>query len=97
VKDGQVDAIVAYTSDGRIPAFRLKLLDDTKRALPPYEALLLLSPEAGKRPDLRAALVPLKGAVSPEAMRRANWRVDEKNWPARQAAEKLYDEDEGEE
>src|SRR5205823_4531599 len=90
VKDGQVDVIVAYTSDGRIPLYDLDLLSDPKEALPPYDAVLLLSPEAARRPGLRAALEPLVGAVSVEAMRRANQRVDVDRWPARRAAEELY-------
>jgi osmoprotectant transport system permease protein len=90
VRDGRLDAIVAYTSDGRIPAYELELLADPRRALPPYDALLLLSPEAEKRSGLRAALEPLVNAVSQEAMRRANLRVDgDDGWSARRAALEL--------
>jgi osmoprotectant transport system permease protein len=90
VDDGQVDVIVAYTSDGRIPYYRLEVLRDPEGALPPYDAVLLLSPEAAKRPDLVAALCPLVGAVSLDAMRQANLRVDREKWTARRAAEELY-------
>jgi osmoprotectant transport system permease protein len=89
IRDGQLDVIVAYTSDGRIPAYELELLGDPRRALPPYDALLLLSPEAAKRPGFREALEPLTGAVSQEAMQQANLRVDVEKWPARRAAEEL--------
>jgi osmoprotectant transport system permease protein len=90
LKDGQLDVIVAYTSDGRIPAYDLELLSDPRRALPPYDALLLLSPEAAKRPGFREALEPLRNAVSLAEMRRANLRVDGEGWRARRAAEELY-------
>jgi osmoprotectant transport system permease protein len=90
LKDGQLDVIVAYTSDGRIPAYKLELLDDTLRALPPYDALLLLSPAASKRPGFRAALEPLVKAVTLPAMQRANLRVDgDDHWTPRRAAVEL--------
>lgn len=90
VDDGRVDVIVAYTSDGRIPYYRLEVLGDPEEALPPYDAVLLLSPEAARRPELVAALRPLVGAVSLDAMRQANLRVDRQKWTARRAAEELY-------
>jgi osmoprotectant transport system permease protein len=89
LRDGQLDAIVAYTSDGRIPVYDLELLDDPRHALPPYDALLLLSPEAARRPGLREALEPLTDAVSQEAMRRANLRVDDEHWSPQRAAAEL--------
>ncbi len=89
VKDDQVQAILAYTSDGRIPAYRLKLLGDPRQAFPPYDAVLLLSPSAARRPGLRAALEPLVGAVRLESMQRANSRVDVEKWPPRRAAAEL--------
>jgi osmoprotectant transport system permease protein len=88
--DDQVDVIVAYTSDGRIPYYRLEVLHDPEGALPPYDALLLLSPEAAKRPGVVAALRPLVGAVSLDAMREANLRMDVEKWPPRRAAKELY-------
>jgi osmoprotectant transport system permease protein len=90
VKHDQVDVIVAYTSDGRIPYYHLELLQDPGGALPPYDALLLLSPEAAKRPGVVAALRPLVGAVSLEAMQQAQQHVNMENWPARRAAKELY-------
>ena len=45
-RHGQVDLIIAYTSDGRIPVYQLEILKDPKQAFPPYDAILLLSPDA---------------------------------------------------
>jgi osmoprotectant transport system permease protein len=90
VDEGQVDVIVAYTSDGRIPYYRLEVLNDPEGALPPYDAVLLLSPEAARRPGFVEALRPLVGQVSQEAMRQANFRVDNDKWTARQSAAELY-------
>ncbi len=44
VAGGEVDVISAYTSDGQIAINDLVVLDDVKHAIPPYDAILLLSP-----------------------------------------------------
>ena len=61
---GDVDVVSAYTSDGRIAQFDLAVLDDPKRAIPPYDAILLLSPRRAHDEALIAALKPLVGAVA---------------------------------
>ncbi len=76
VRDGQVDVITAYTTDGRIDAFDLVLLGDPQGALPPYDAVLLLSREAAARPGVVAALDPLLNAIPAPLMRAANGQVD---------------------
>lgn len=76
LQSGEADVISAYTSDGRIAADRLVVLADPKGALPSYDALLMLSPRIGNDPGVRAALEPLLGAISVEAMREANLAVD---------------------
>lgn len=76
LKSGEADVISAYTSDGRIAADRLRVLSDPKEALPSYDALVMISPEASKNAALVAALQPLVGAIDVEAMREANFAVD---------------------
>jgi len=76
VQRGDVDVISAFTTDGRITAFDLLVLNDPKEAIPPYDAVLLLSEEAAGKEDLKEALRPLVGAISVESMRRANYMVD---------------------
>lgn len=76
LQSGEADVISAYTSDGRIAADRLVVLDDPKGALPSYDALLLLSPRIAGDKGVIAALEPLIGAIRVEAMREANLAVD---------------------
>ncbi len=71
---GEVDVVTAYTTDGRIDAFDLVLIDDPLGVLPPYDAFVMLRADADD--ELRAALEPLRGAVSSQTMRRANAMVD---------------------
>jgi osmoprotectant transport system permease protein len=72
----QVDVISAFSTDGRIRACDLKVLDDPQHAIPPYDALLLLSPRMADHRRVVEALAPLVGGIDLEAMRSANYRVD---------------------
>ncbi len=89
VADGQVDVIVAYTSDGRIKAYDLVILDDPQHAFPPYDAVLLVSEKAAAKPGLLAALRPLVETIDVDAMREANYAVDVAHKTARRSAEEL--------
>ncbi|MGD2166706.1 MAG: ABC transporter permease/substrate-binding protein [Gammaproteobacteria bacterium] len=74
---GDVDVITAFSTDGRIAAFDLQILDDTRDALPPYDAVLLTSPGLRARsPEAFAVLSAFDGSISVEAMQSANRLVD---------------------
>src|SRR5262245_8434297 len=59
---GEVDVISAYTSDGRIAQYNLVVLEDPKQAVPPYDAILLVSPKRANDAAFQDALRPLVGA-----------------------------------
>jgi len=73
---GEADVISAFSSDGRIAADRLVTLTDPRGAIPPYDAVVLVSPKRRDDPALIAALEPLIGKIPVEAMRAANYSVD---------------------
>ena len=75
VAAGEVDVIAAYTSDGRIAHHDLAVLDDPKRAIPPYDAFLLIAPKRFGDQALLNALQPLIGAINVTMMREANLRA----------------------
>jgi osmoprotectant transport system permease protein len=75
VAQGEVDVIAGYTSDGRIAQFDLAVLEDPKRAIPPYDAVLLLSPQRINDEALISALKPLIDAIDVTMMRGANLRA----------------------
>ena len=75
VASGEVDVIAGYTSDGLIAKYDLVVLEDTKRAIPPYDAIVLLSPKRANDEALRAALQPLLGKIDIATMREANLRA----------------------
>jgi osmoprotectant transport system permease protein len=86
---GDVDVISAFSSDGRIAADGLVLLSDPKGAIPPYDAVILISPRRAHDARLRAALQPLVGRIPVEAMRAANLGVDRDRQTPGQAARGL--------
>jgi len=51
-------------------------LEDPQQVIPPYDAIVLLSPSRAADPILRKALQPLVGAIPIDAMRQANYMVD---------------------
>jgi osmoprotectant transport system permease protein len=73
---GEADVISAFSSDGRISADKLVVLTDPKGALPPYDAVLLVSPKRADDKRLIPALRPLVGSITVDAMRAANYAVD---------------------
>jgi osmoprotectant transport system permease protein len=75
VASGEVDVIAGYTSDGLIAKYDLVVLDDVRHAIPPYDAIVLLSPKRAGDQALRDALTPLLGKIDIAAMREANLRA----------------------
>jgi osmoprotectant transport system permease protein len=73
---GQGDVISAFSSDGRIAAQKLTVLTDPRRAIPSYDAILLVSRPASRDQKLIDALKPLVGHIPVAAMREANYMVD---------------------
>jgi osmoprotectant transport system permease protein len=92
VADGEVDAITAFSSDGRIAELDLLTLGDPKQAIPPYDAVLLIAPQRSADAAFAAALKPLIGRISILRMREANLLVsrEEGQAPPEEAARRLW-------
>ncbi|MGN6107882.1 MAG: ABC transporter permease/substrate-binding protein [Kofleriaceae bacterium] len=89
VARGDVDVISAFSSDGRIAAYDLVVLDDPAGALPPYDAMILLGPRVAGDRRVVCALAPLRDAIHVAWMQQANALVDrevDKQPPAAAAA-----------
>jgi len=93
IASGEVDVISAYTSDGRIAQHGLAVLDDPKRAIPPYDAFLLIAPKRFGDQALLNALQPLVGSINVAMMREASLRAVGKDGASpEQAARWLWGE-----
>ncbi|OZI12672.1 osmoprotectant ABC transporter substrate-binding protein [Bacillaceae bacterium SAS-127] len=79
VASGKMDVVLAYTTDGRIQAFDLKVLEDDRRFFPPYDASPVASNKVLKQhPELKASIEKLMGQISTEQMQQMNYEVDAK-------------------
>jgi osmoprotectant transport system substrate-binding protein len=77
LRNGQVFAGLVYTTDGRLNAFKLKLLEDDKHYFPDYTAApVVRQATLDANPQLAEQLKPLAQLFDDETMRQLNARVD---------------------
>ena len=73
----QLDVISGYSTDGRLEAYDLVVLDDDKKIFPPYYAAPIVREEALKKfPDLERTLNLLSGMINDSVMTALNYRTD---------------------
>jgi osmoprotectant transport system substrate-binding protein len=77
LRNGQVFAGLVYTTDGRLNAFKLKVLEDDKHYFPDYTAAPVIRKEyLDKHPQLADLLKPLAALLDNQTMRTLNARID---------------------
>ncbi|KAB2334567.1 osmoprotectant ABC transporter substrate-binding protein [Cytobacillus depressus] len=75
--NGKMDIVLAYTTDGRIKAFDLKVLKDDKHFFPPYDSSLVATNDIlRKHPKLKDILQKLSGKITTEKMQDLNYEAD---------------------
>ncbi|TMN22750.1 osmoprotectant ABC transporter substrate-binding protein [Lentibacillus cibarius] len=74
---GNMDAVLAYSTDGRIKEFNLKVLEDDKQFFPPYDASPVINNETlEKYPEISEITKRLSGQISTEEMQELNYKMD---------------------
>ncbi|NMD69072.1 ABC transporter permease subunit [Bacillus sp. DNRA2] len=88
------DVIDAFSTDGLLEAFHLKVLEDDKGFFPPYYAVPIVKSETlAEHPELKSVLNSLAGKLNDDKMRELNYKVDSlKESPAKVAKEFLEKE-----
>ncbi|AGZ36896.1 glycine/betaine ABC transporter substrate-binding protein [Pseudomonas sp. SWI6] len=77
LRNNQVFAGLVYTTDGRLSAFDLKLLEDDKHYFPDYTAAPVVRKAVlDANPELASLLKPLAEQLDDETMRQLNAKVD---------------------
>ncbi len=90
VGQSDVDVISAFSTDGRIAAFDLRVLEDDRRAIPPYDAVILASARAVRDfPEVIAALTALTETIDADRMRQMNLAVDQTGDTPERVAERF--------
>jgi osmoprotectant transport system substrate-binding protein len=91
VADGKVDVIDAFSTDGELVSYKMKVLEDDQNFFPPYYCAPVVRMDTlEKHPELEDVLNKLAGKISDEDMQQMNYKVKEKGLnPADVAAEFL--------
>lgn len=92
--NGDVDFIDGFSTDGRVKAFDLKLLQDDKQYFPPYFAAPLINRSVVEQyPQVKNVLNKLGGKITDDRMAQLNLEVDQnKKSPAEVATDFLLAE-----
>ncbi|MFY9541211.1 MAG: glycine betaine ABC transporter substrate-binding protein, partial [Dethiobacteria bacterium] len=78
VKEGELDVISAFATDGRIPAFELVNLEDDLAYFPPYYAAPVVRGDLLEEdPEVANILNKLAGKIDDATMAQLNYEVDE--------------------
>jgi osmoprotectant transport system permease protein len=73
----ELDVISGYSTDGRLKAYDLMVLDDDKKIFPPYYAAPIVRNDALKKfPQLEQTLNLLAGKINDSVMTDLNYRTD---------------------
>ena len=84
---GDAQVIDAFSTDGLLQKFKLKVLEDDKNFFPPYYAIPIVRQETlDKYPELEEIINKLSGVITEEEMINLNYLVDEKGETAESVA-----------
>lgn len=86
----EVDVINAFSTDGLIKQYNLKVLEDNKNFFPAYQAATLIRKETlDKYPELEEVLEKLTEQISDDEMIQMNYQVEKENMDPRDVAEQF--------
>ncbi len=78
VAAGQIDLLDAYSTDGKLMRYPLRVLKDDRGFFPPYNAApIVRGATLRAHPEIREALAPLAFAIPDSTMIRLNYAVEE--------------------
>ncbi|MGF1494155.1 MAG: ABC transporter permease/substrate-binding protein [Microcoleaceae cyanobacterium] len=89
----KVDVISGFSTDGRIEAYNLTVLEDDQKYFPPYYAAPLVRRQTLEtHPEIRSALNKMAGQISDQVMADLNYQVDQQQRPTAQVAKEFLDQ-----
>ena len=90
---GEVDVITATSTDGRIPALDMVILEDDRQFFPPYYAAPVINQDLLEEyPELEGLLNQLAGTIDDETMAQMNYQVDEEGAQPQDVARTFLEE-----
>lgn len=77
IKNGQADLVMSYSTDGRLGAYNLRVLNDDKNFFPPYGAAFVAREELPEKvPQIKEVFKTLAGKIGEKDMAKLNDLVD---------------------
>ncbi|WP_040213431.1 glycine betaine ABC transporter substrate-binding protein [Clostridium polynesiense] len=93
IDNNQADVIDAFSTDGLLKAFDLKVLEDDKKLFPPYYAVPIVRQEViDKHPEIKTELNKLANTINEETMIELNYKVDKLGMDPRKVADDFLKE-----
>lgn len=90
---GNMDVVLAYSTDGRIKEYNLKVLEDDKKFFPPYDASPVIRDDVLERyPEIEDITKRLENQISTEEMQQLNYKTDVENVSPKKVAEEFLEE-----
>lgn len=90
IEEGQVDVINAFSTDGLLKEYNMKILKDDKDFFPSYKAATIVKKETlDKYPELEAVLNKLAGQITEDDMIEMNFKVEKENQDPEDVAEEF--------
>lgn len=91
--NNSMDVVLGYTSDGRIAAYDLVVLEDDQQFFPPYDAAPLATEELlEEHPELDDTLSKLEDQITTERMQELNYQADGEGKEPAVVAEEFLEE-----
>lgn len=78
INSGEMDLVLGYSTDGRVNAYNLVILEDDRKVFPAYDASPVITSELLKNiPQMEEVLLRLEGSIDSDEMQRLNKMSDE--------------------
>lgn len=78
INSDSMDLALGYSTDGRIDAYDLVIIEDDLNLFPPYDASPVVTKDLiRKYPDLEKIILKLEGEIPSEVMQKLNRKADE--------------------
>lgn len=78
LQTGRVDFVDAYTTDGKLLRYKVRILEDDKGFFSPYDAAPIIRADTlAKHPELREVINRLAYRIDEQTMRKLNFAVEE--------------------
>ncbi|SHE99161.1 osmoprotectant transport system substrate-binding protein [Desulfofundulus australicus DSM 11792] len=89
---GKIDVTDAFSTDGELITYDLKILEDDKKFFPPYFCTAVVRMDTlEKYPELEDTLNMLAGQISDEEMQQLNYQVAEKGRDAKEVVREFLE------